>query len=300
MRRSGITSRATRTGAATTGASLSIRRTGSSTPFSGIRSRSAKTGPGAPAAYDRVWLRQPGCVGPRARTTARRAHGTYRRCASRRWNNSISCAGWPGGNCRSSRRPMTWRRSCSTQGRADGWKIHGKTGTGSPGSFGDYDREHAYGWYVGWARKNGRELVFARLIQDEGGEAERRHARASNCWPGCRAGWARPDSAEAAMIAHARDARIDMLRGVSILLVLLHHFNIPYSLKDTGLAALLGWPFLHALAQRQLWRDDVLRGVGFPDHAQRAGQMGRAGSHPAWGVLRTAGGAHPALLLLPC
>ena len=50
---------------------------------------------------------------------------------------------------------------------ADGWKIHGKTGTGSPGSFGDYDREHAYGWYVGWARKDGRELVFARLIQDE-------------------------------------------------------------------------------------------------------------------------------------
>ena len=51
------------------------------------------------------------------------------------------------------------------------------------------------------------------------------------------------------MIAHARDARIDMLRGVSILLVLLHHFNIPYSLKDTGLAALLGWLFLHALAR---------------------------------------------------
>ncbi|MBR8657074.1 acyltransferase [Achromobacter sp. Marseille-Q0513] len=51
------------------------------------------------------------------------------------------------------------------------------------------------------------------------------------------------------MIAQARDARIDMLRGVSILLVLLHHFNIPYSLKDTGLAALLGWPFLHALAR---------------------------------------------------
>ena len=97
------------------------------------------------------------------------------------------------------------------------------------------------------------------------------------------------------MIAHARDARIDMLRGVSILLVLLHHFNIPYSLKDTGLAALLGWPFLRARAQRQLWCDDVLRGVGFPDHAQRAGPLGRAGPHPAWGVLHPAGGAHPAL-----
>lgn len=29
--------------------------------------------------------------------------------------------------------------------------------------------------------------------------------------------------------------RIDVLRGISIALVLLHHFNIPYKLQDTWL-----------------------------------------------------------------
>lgn len=49
----------------------------------------------------------------------------------------------------------------------DGWDIHGKTGTGSPGSDGSYDPAHAYGWFVGWATKGTKTLVFARLIQDE-------------------------------------------------------------------------------------------------------------------------------------
>ncbi|ADJ65071.1 class D beta-lactamase [Herbaspirillum seropedicae] len=49
----------------------------------------------------------------------------------------------------------------------DGWEIHGKTGTGSPGSDGRYDPAHAYGWFVGWAIKDDRKLVFARLIQDD-------------------------------------------------------------------------------------------------------------------------------------
>ncbi|WP_454688628.1 acyltransferase family protein [Achromobacter aloeverae] len=47
----------------------------------------------------------------------------------------------------------------------------------------------------------------------------------------------------------ARDLGIDTLRGVAILLVLLHHFNIAYSLRDTTLAAWLGWPLLHAIAR---------------------------------------------------
>lgn len=37
-----------------------------------------------------------------------------------------------------------------------------------------------------------------------------------------------------------RNYKIDILRGISILLVLLHHFNIPYKLKDTW----LGFNFL--------------------------------------------------------
>jgi beta-lactamase class D len=48
-----------------------------------------------------------------------------------------------------------------------GWDVHGKTGTGSPGSNGKYDAAHAYGWFVGWATKGADKLVFARLIQDE-------------------------------------------------------------------------------------------------------------------------------------
>lgn len=52
-------------------------------------------------------------------------------------------------------------------GQADGWRLYGKTGTGSPGSNGVYTAANAYGWFVGWARKDGRQLVYARLLQDE-------------------------------------------------------------------------------------------------------------------------------------
>lgn len=37
-----------------------------------------------------------------------------------------------------------------------GWRVNGKTGAGS-----------GYGWYVGWARKGGRTLVFAHLMQKD-------------------------------------------------------------------------------------------------------------------------------------
>nr|WP_232533437.1 penicillin-binding transpeptidase domain-containing protein [Delftia acidovorans] len=49
----------------------------------------------------------------------------------------------------------------------DGWTVHGKTGTGSPGSDNRYDASRAYGWYVGWATRGERRLAFATLIQDE-------------------------------------------------------------------------------------------------------------------------------------
>ena len=51
------------------------------------------------------------------------------------------------------------------------------------------------------------------------------------------------------MTPGGRNPRIDLLRGVSILLVLLHHFDIAYRLEHTRLAAALGWPVLHAVVR---------------------------------------------------
>ena len=51
----------------------------------------------------------------------------------------------------------------------DGWDIHGKTGTGFPSNAdGSDDETRGWGWFVGWSRRDGKTLVFARLIQDDG------------------------------------------------------------------------------------------------------------------------------------
>lgn len=48
----------------------------------------------------------------------------------------------------------------------DGWQVYGKTGTARAVlADGSEDREQSYGWFVGWASKDGRTLVFARLLQ---------------------------------------------------------------------------------------------------------------------------------------
>jgi len=49
----------------------------------------------------------------------------------------------------------------------NGWQVWGKTGSGSPVlPNGQSDRAHAYGWFVGWASKGPRTVVFVRLAQD--------------------------------------------------------------------------------------------------------------------------------------
>jgi beta-lactamase class D len=49
-----------------------------------------------------------------------------------------------------------------------GWAIHGKTGTGFPQmADGSDDQAHGWGWFVGWASKGQRTIVFARLVQDD-------------------------------------------------------------------------------------------------------------------------------------
>ena len=51
------------------------------------------------------------------------------------------------------------------------------------------------------------------------------------------------------MSVGVRNTWIDLLRGVSIVLVLMHHFNIPYNLDDTILSRLFGWTAVHALVR---------------------------------------------------
>ncbi len=48
--------------------------------------------------------------------------------------------------------------------QADGWTVQGKTGTTGIGSVGTDKR--SLGWFVGWAEKGGRQIVFARLVVD--------------------------------------------------------------------------------------------------------------------------------------
>lgn len=50
----------------------------------------------------------------------------------------------------------------------DGWTVYGKTGTGfQPLPNGAFDRTRQFGWFVGWAQKGNRTVLFTRLIRDE-------------------------------------------------------------------------------------------------------------------------------------
>lgn len=45
-----------------------------------------------------------------------------------------------------------------------GWRVHGKTGSGwLKDREGNVDRTRPMGWFVGWAAKGRRRLVFARF-----------------------------------------------------------------------------------------------------------------------------------------
>lgn len=50
---------------------------------------------------------------------------------------------------------------------SDGWTVHGKTGSGSlRNANGKLDGSRPLGWFVGWAEKGNRKVVFARLLVD--------------------------------------------------------------------------------------------------------------------------------------
>ena len=55
---------------------------------------------------------------------------------------------------------------------ANGWVVHGKTGTATPVlSNGKDDEVHQHGWFVGWATKGQRTIVFARMVKEKREEA---------------------------------------------------------------------------------------------------------------------------------
>ncbi|SFW99781.1 Penicillin binding protein transpeptidase domain-containing protein [Paracoccus pantotrophus] len=50
--------------------------------------------------------------------------------------------------------------------QSGGWHLYGKTGAGMPfGPDGALLKGQPFGWYVGWAEKGERRVVFARLIR---------------------------------------------------------------------------------------------------------------------------------------
>jgi beta-lactamase class D len=50
---------------------------------------------------------------------------------------------------------------------ADDWMVHGKTGSGlQRGADGKLNRDLQFGWFVGWATANKRNVVFATLVND--------------------------------------------------------------------------------------------------------------------------------------
>ena len=70
----------------------------------------------------------------------------------------------------------------------DDWTVSGKTGAAYPRQAdGRFDRSSSWGWYVGWANKGDRTLIFARLEQEEKRQKGSAGIRAKNAfikqWP---------------------------------------------------------------------------------------------------------------------
>ena len=83
---------------------------------------------------------------------------------------------------------IDWTMAIMPVAMSGGWRISGKTGTGfQRRADGTSDSDRQVGWFVGWAQREGRTLVFARVIEDQRREDVRAGLRARDAlvadWP---------------------------------------------------------------------------------------------------------------------
>ena len=83
---------------------------------------------------------------------------------------------------------IDWTMAIMPVAMSGGWRISGKTGTGfQRRADGTSDSDRQVGWFVGWAQRKGRTLVFARVIEDQRREDVRAGLRARDAlvadWP---------------------------------------------------------------------------------------------------------------------
>ena len=63
---------------------------------------------------------------------------------------------------------MTAAEALTPRHEVAGWVMHGKTGGAYPRlADRSFDRSRGWGWYVGWAERDGRRVIVVRLAQDE-------------------------------------------------------------------------------------------------------------------------------------
>ena len=65
----------------------------------------------------------------------------------------------------------------------NGWRLYGKTGTGAPtNADGSQDWDHSFGWFIGWAVKDKRAIVFVHQVQDQKSEETNAGIRARDAF----------------------------------------------------------------------------------------------------------------------
>ncbi|WP_417628394.1 class D beta-lactamase [Pararhodobacter aggregans] len=84
---------------------------------------------------------------------------------------------------------MAFAESLATGQEVSGWRFHGKTGGAYPRRTDrSFNYARGWGWYAGWAERDGRRVIVVRLAQDEarhpGSPGLRSRDRLLVDWPG--------------------------------------------------------------------------------------------------------------------